>query len=208
MQKRTETFAGSRPVYTGSPAVEIGGFNLDESQHVPVGAVIPAGTLCVHNEATRSVKLVKTGKVKAIDSTKKKITLESDEFLCPIFAVGDKIAKAAGGTYADAITITAISDTNDAYVITMSGTITGLAVGDIIGEVVADGANSAFIPGAGIIATPRLVKENMETTLAVSLNTLQWSVFKRRVLPIMDSQLDATGSVLANNHNIRFTNAF
>lgn len=208
MRRRTENFAGSRPVFTGAPAVEIGGFNLDSSQNIPEGVCIPAGTLCVPNEATRSVKVVKTGRVKAIDSTKKKITLEADEYIAPIFAVGDKVAKAEGGAYSSAITINDVSDTEAGYVVTISAAITGLAVGDIIGEVVDGGdGNSAFIKATGITPTPRMVKSNVETTLAVSLTTLQWSVYMRRVLPVMDSQLDTTGSMLALNPNIRFTKA-
>lgn len=81
-------------MFTGSPYVEIGGYTVDtEKQNLVEGDVIPEGTLVAHNEATHKVVLVKTGKVKNIDSNDAKIVkLESNEFMNPNFAVGDKVA--------------------------------------------------------------------------------------------------------------------
>lgn len=209
MKTHKKSFAGSRPVFTVAPVVEIGGFTIDKTaQNLVVGDVIPEGTLVVHDETTRKVVLVKTGKVKAIDGTNAKIvTLESNDFMNPNFAVGDKVAKTAGGAYAEAITINAISDTDDGYVVTLSAAISGLAVGDVIGEVVKDGSNnSAFRVGTALTISPIEVKQE-EVVVDITANTGNGSCFIRRILPIHAAQLSSNGMFLTANPSIRFTNS-
>ena len=73
---------------------------------------------------------------------------------------GDKVAKAAGGAYASAISIVSVVDGDDGYVVTLSAAISGLAVGDVIGEVVKDGSNnSAFPVGTALTISPVEVKQ-------------------------------------------------
>jgi hypothetical protein len=53
MKRKTASFTGMRPIFTGSPSIVQGGFNLDvENQHFAVGDTVPAGTLaikvCIH----------------------------------------------------------------------------------------------------------------------------------------------------------------
>lgn len=175
MKTRKKSFAGTRPVFTVAPVVEIGGFTIDKAvQNLLLGDVIPEGTLVAINESTRKVTLVKTGKVKKIDSVDAKIvTLESNDFVNPNFAVGDKVAVVDGGAYASAITITKNEDGDDGYIITLSSTISGLAVGDILGEVAsvdcdvvcagvitADNTNKIYMvtPGLDIKAGDKLYK--------------------------------------------------
>ena len=156
MKTHKKSFAGSRPVFTVAPVVEIGGFTIDKTaQNLVVGDVIPEGTLVVHDETTRKVVLVKTGKVKAIDENDAKIvTLESNDFANPNFAPGDKVAKTAGGAYSGAISIVSVVDGDNGYIVTLSGAITGLAVGDVIGEVIKDGSNNqAFRVGTALSLT-------------------------------------------------------
>lgn len=209
MKTQKKSFAGTRPVFTVSPVVEIGGFSIDKTvQNLVVGDVIPEGTLVVHNEETRKVVLVKTGKVKAIDQSDAKIvTLESNDFVNPNFAVGDKVAKTAGGAYASAITIAAISDTDSGYVITLSGAIDGLAVGDVIGEVVKDASNnSAFRVGTALTISPVEVKSE-EILVDITANTGNGACFIRRILPIHSAQLDDNKMFLKANPSVRFTNS-
>lgn len=175
MKTHKKSFAGTRPVFTVSPVVEIGGFSVDKTaQNLVVGDVIPEGTLVVHDEITRKVLIVKTGKVKAIDQSDAKIvTLESNDFVNPNFAVGDKVAVADGGAYGSAITITSIEDGDNGYIVTLSGTISGLAVGDVIcelakvdsdvvvaGVITADNTNKIYMvtPGLDIKAGDKLYK--------------------------------------------------
>ena len=55
--KRTKiSFVGEKPIFTGSPQIVPGGFNLDrEKQRFSVGDIIPAGTLAIFDEVTRKV---------------------------------------------------------------------------------------------------------------------------------------------------------
>lgn len=181
MKRRTKSYDGSRPISTGALTREIGGFLLDQaSQNFVHGDVIPAGTLARRNEDTRKVLIVKTAKVKSIsEADAKVVTLESDAFLGPIFAVGDKVALVAGGTFASAVSISAISDTEAGYVITLSSTISGLAVDDVLQQVVsvdggavtagvitADNTNKVYMvnPGLDIKAGDKLYKGDVEST--------------------------------------------
>ena len=198
MKTRKKSFAGSRPVYTVSPVVEIGGYTIDKTkQNLVVGDVIPEGTLVVHDDETRKVVLVKTGKV----------TLESNDFMNPNFAPGDKVAKAAGGAYASAISIVSVVDGDDGYVVTLSAAISGLAVGDVIGEVVKDGSNnSAFPVGTALTISPVEVKQE-EILVDITANTGNGACFIRRILPIHAAQLSDNGMFLKANPSVRFTNS-
>ena len=187
MKRRTKSYEGSRPIATGSLTREVGGFLLDrESQNFVEGNVIPAGTLARRNENTRKVLIVKTAKVKAIDAEDAKIvTLESDAFLAPIFAVGEKVLKTVTGVsaYSDAPSIAAISDNDSGYVVTLSNSIAGLAVGDILVQVVsvdsvpvsagvitADNSNKIYMitPGLDIVAGDKLYKGEVGSSSLVS----------------------------------------
>jgi len=209
MKTLKKSFAGSRPVYTVSPVVEIGGYTIDKTkQNLVVGDVIPEGTLVVHDDETRKVVLVKTGKVKAIDSVDAKIvTLESNDFMNPNFAPGDKVAKAAGGAHASAISIVSVVDGDDGYVVTLSAAISGLAVGDVIGEVVKDSSNnSAFPVGTALTISPVEVKQE-EILVDITANTGNGACFIRRILPIHAAQLSDNGMFLKANPSVRFTNS-
>ena len=51
MKGTKASFVGSRPIFTGSPTIVPGGFNLDKtSQNFRVGDVIPAGKLDIYDE--------------------------------------------------------------------------------------------------------------------------------------------------------------
>lgn len=150
MKRKYNSFTGSRPVFTGSPSIVQGGFNLDvENERFNVGDSIPIGSVSTFNEQTRLVQVLKTAEVVDIDSDDNKIvSLKVAEFFKPFFCVGDKVAKegAISGTFADAAVITAINKTKNQYVITLDKAITGLAVGDTIEEVVS--ADSAEVVAA------------------------------------------------------------
>ena len=153
MKRKTASFTGMRPIFTGSPSIVQGGFNLDvEGQKFRVGDVVPAGTLAIFNETTRKVQVIKTAKVVEVDNeNNKKVTLYVDEFYAPCFAVGDSVLKvgAVTGTFTSAPTITAIdngnclNNTGNVYVVTLSAAITGLKAGDVLTEVVKDSSNNA-----------------------------------------------------------------
>ena len=219
MKRKTASFSGMRPIFTGSPSIVQGGFNLDvDGQKFRVGDVIPAGTLAIFNETTRKVQVIKTAKVVEIDSeNSKKVTLYVDEFFAPCFAVGDTVLKADAitGTFAAAPTITAIDNgkcldnTGNVYVITLSAAISGLKAGDVLVEVISDTSKNAAERGK---ANSVLFKEyevgEFETGVDVSADTMQYALYERRVPPIPASQKDSTGMFLSANPHVKLTQSY
>jgi hypothetical protein len=210
MKRKRTTFVGERPIFTGSPHIVEGGFNLDvENQNYNVGDTIPAGTLAIYDEQTRLVKLLKTAKVKAIDANDAKIvTLVKNDYCQPIFVVGDKVLSTVSGTYADAPSITKIEETDTGYVITLSAAITGLAVDNILVQVINSSDNAAIVGDANALTvTDTEVKED-ETGIDVTNDTMQYALLERRVLPIPTSQKDSTGMYLKGNVHIRLSQSY
>jgi len=210
-----KTYGGGRPVYTSSPLRVTGGFSLDTTaQGFNAGDIIPAGTLAVYDELTRKVKVLKTGKVKAIDEGDAKIvTLESSMHLRPIFKIGDQVLKTVTGLLASAPSITAITigADNGEYVITLSAAITGLAVGNVIVQVVADATtptNAALVgtANAAVIAPVEVNEGTNETGIDVTIDSGAGAWYVRRIPPILGTLM--TGNVLLANHNIKFTQSY
>ena len=213
MKRKTDSFTGSRPVFTGSPSIVPGGFNLDvTNQKFNVGDVIPIGTVAKFNEQTRLVQILKTAEVIDIDSDDTKIvSLKVAEFFKPVFCVGDKVAKAGAnsGTYANAISITAINKTKSTYVITLSAAISGLAVGDTLEEVVEDASHNAAERFTGNSVTIKDVEvDEFETAIDVCADTMQYALLERRVPKIPASQKDASGMALAGNPHVKLSQSY
>ena len=219
MKRKTASFTGKRPIFTGSPSIVQGGFNLDvEGQKFRVGDVVPAGTLAIFNETTRKVQVIKTAKVVEVDNeNNKKVTLYVDEFYAPCFAVGDSVLKvgAVTGTFASAPTITAIdngnclNNTGNVYVVTLSAAITGLKAGDVLTEVVKDSSNNAAERGkANSVLFREYEVSEFETGVDVSADTMQYALYERRVPPIPSSQKDSTGMFLSANPHVKLTQSY
>ena len=96
MKRKKASFTGSRPIFTGSPSIVPGGFNLDvANQSFKVGDTIPQGTVAKFDEQTRLVQILKTAEVVDVDTDDNKIvSLRVAEFFEPCFVVGAKVAKA------------------------------------------------------------------------------------------------------------------
>lgn len=219
MKRKTASFTGMRPIFTGSPSIVQGGFNLDvEGQKFRVGDVVPAGTLAIFNETTRKVQVIKTAKVVEVDNeNNKKVTLYIDEFYAPCFAVGDSVLKvgAVTGTFASAPTITAIdngnclNNTGNVYVVTLSAAITELKAGDVLTEVVKDSSNNAAERGkANSVLFREYEVSEFETGVDVSADTMQYALYERRVPPIPSSQKDSTGMFLSANPHVKLTQSY
>ena len=209
MKRKTALFTGTRPIFSGSPSIVPGGFNLDvANQHFAVGDVIPAGTLAIANEETRKVQIVRTATVVEIDAENtKKVTLRVDEFFAPCFAVGNKVLKAGAisGTFAAAPQITKIEKNGQSYVVTLSAAISGLAANDTIVEVVDNGGNAAEIGKANTVTIRDEEVSEFETSVDVTADTMQYALYERRVAPIPASQKDTTGSFLAANPHVKLS---
>lgn len=216
MKRKKYSFVGEKPIFTGSPQIVQGGFNLErEKQRFSVGDLIPIGTLAIFSELTRKVQIVKTAKVKAVDTEDAKvITLVSNAYCQPCFAVGDKLlrADAIAGTFADAPTIVSIEKPGVAdadYVITLSKEITGLAVDQILVEVIADAnANAAVIGEPNSLTIEEVTVREFETPIDVTEDTMQYAVMERRILPIPDSMKDSTKRYLKANPHIRLSQTY
>lgn len=219
MKRKTASFTGMRPIFTGSPSIVQGGFNLDvDGQKFRVGDVIPAGTLAIFNETTRKVQVIKTAKVVEVDSENtKKVTLYVDEFFAPCFAVGESVLKAGAvtGTFASAPTITAIdngnclNNTGNVYVVTLSAAISGLKAGDVLVEVVKDDSSNAAERGkANSVLFKEYEVSEFETAVDVSADTMQYALYERRVPPIPTSQKDSTGMFLSANPHVKLTQSY
>lgn len=209
MKRKTASFTGTRPIFSGSPSIVPGGFNLDvANQHFAVGDVIPAGTLAIANEETRKVQIVRTATVVEVDAEdNKKVTLRVDEFFAPCFAVGNKVLKAGAisGTFAAAPQITKIEKNGQSYVITLSAAISGLVANDTIVEVVNNGGNAAEIGKANTVTIRDEEVSEFETSVDVTADTMQYALYERRVAPIPASQKDTTGSFLAANPHVKLS---
>lgn len=211
MKTKRHSFGGEKPIFTGSPSIVPGGFNLDvEAQRFIVGSEISPGTLAIFDEQARKVKVVKTAKVKKVESDNKTIYLVANDTVEPCFAPGDSVLKAVAGTFADAPTISKVDrKSNGDYVVTLSKAITGLTAGDTIQEVVKDSSDNAAVIGdaTGVVYERTEVKED-ETPIDVCADTMQWAMYERRVNPIPASQKDATGQFLKANPHIRLSQSF
>ena len=184
--KRTKiSFVGEKPIFTGSPQIVPGGFNLDrEKQRFSVGDIIPAGTLAIFDEVTRKVQIVKTAKVQA---------------------------KSVSGTFEDAPSIVSIEKpgvSNAPYVITLSAEISGLAVDDVLVEVVESSTNAAVIGEPNSLTIEEVTVKEFETAIDVTEDTMQYAVMERRVLPIPDSMKDSTKRYLKANSHIRLSQTY
>lgn len=213
MKRKTASFVGTRPIFTGSPSIVMGGFNLDVTgQKFRVGDVIPAGTLVIRNEETRLVQVIKTAKVVEVDAENSKlVTLYVDEFYAPCFAEGEfvGIAGAAAVAIASAPTITAIEEKGNIYRITLSAAITGLKAGDVLVELVNDGNATTPKTKERGLANSTTIKDvvvsEFETAIDVTADTMQYALYERRVSPIPESQKDETGAFLKANPNVKLT---
>jgi hypothetical protein len=215
MRFKKKKFGGLRPICTASPGVGVaGGFNLDKSKvNYPVGATIPGGSLSQYDEVTRLVTVLKSARVLDIDSDNaKKVTLESDEFLSPIFCVGDKVVKTVSGKFSEAPAISKITSDGNGYVIELSVAISGLAVGDALFEVIKGATDVVVLPidapqGLSIAAEPMgTVVSEFEASLDVTTDTKGGYFYLRRIPPIPDQFI--SGVCLKTNPNIQFTNSF
>ena len=184
MKRKTASFTGTRPIFTGSPSIVQGGFNLDvANQAFAVGDVIPAGTLAIRDEAKRTVQIIKTAKVSEVDSEDTtKVSLYVDEFYKPCFAVGDLVL--VSGSAATAI---ASVPSIKAIETTAKSTERGKA-------------NSVTICDVEV--------DEFETSVDVSADTMQYAMYERRVPPIPASQKDATGAFLNANPHIKLTQSY
>lgn len=140
-------FGGGLVVFEGKPELLIGGFNFKMDDLPAVGDVLPCGTPVYCNEAAdaRSITPIITAEVIAVDGTT--VTLKDHGFGNVPFKVGATVAELPADLTSAASYYATISK-KEGNVLTLSGAITGLAVGDILVEVAADTKKVKAIPNA------------------------------------------------------------
>lgn len=196
MKRKTKSYGGTRPCSTQPPIMVVGGFTLDPAQkNLPVGAVVPWGTLASVNEATRLAKLIKSARVVAIGTDAIKVTLEADEFSKPLFTVGDTVQSDLSATLANSPSITAVATTEAGMEISLSKAITGLAVGSALFEVVADGTNVKLVaePNSitiGSYESAEVQEELADTQIDVTRDSGCGEIYARRVPPVPAKYLE------------------
>lgn len=196
MKRKTKSYGGTRPCSTQPPIMVVGGFTLDPAQkNLPVGAVVPWGTLASVNEATRLAKLIKSARVVAIGTDAQKVTLEADEFSKPLFTVGDTVQSDLSATLANSPSVTAVATTEAGMEISLSKAITGLAVGSALFEVVADDTNVKLVaePNSitiGSYESAEVQEELADTQIDVTRDSGCGEIYARRVPPVPAKYLE------------------
>jgi hypothetical protein len=202
MNFKKQSYGGGRPVFITPPHLVLGGFELDTTgQSLPVGTVIPAGTLAVCDESTRKVKLLKSARVIAISTADSKIvTVEHDEFLSNLFAVGDlvHIIPAVDPDPLVEVTVTAVNGGT----ITLSAEIPDLEVGDVITQIKKVDDAAAFIATFNCVVIAQVKVVEGINGIDVSKDA---ELYARRVLPVPLSLKEH--DMLEANPHIRYSNS-
>lgn len=140
-------FGGGLVVFEGKPELLIGGFNFNMDDLPAVGDVLPCGTPVYCDEASdaRSITPIITAEVIAVDGTA--VTLKDNGFGNVAFKVGSTVAELPADLTSAATAYATVSK-KEGNVLTLSGSVTGLAVGDILAEVDATTKKVKAIPNA------------------------------------------------------------
>lgn len=211
MKRSVRSFSGSRPVFTGAVSIVPGGYNLDKiNQSFAADAVIPEGSLAIVDETNRTVQIIKTAKVVAIDADDaKKVSLKVSEFYEPLFVAGEPVYKAGFSAnsvgWSNVPTISSVKRTDSSFDIVLSKAISGLVVGDTLEIVKKVSDYAAEIGIATRLTVSDVEVRDFETPIDVTADTLQYALYKNRVAPIPASQI--SGEYLAGNSHIRLTEA-
>ena len=136
--KFSKNFGGVRKCYEGKPTIAVGGFMCDPTLMPAYPNVMAAGTLVYADEQARTIVPLYTFKVKSVDSTNSKITIEKYEtgtiakVGMKLIAVGDDLTQSATNVY----TVSAIdSSADDVDVLTVDA-VTGVTEGAVLAECV------------------------------------------------------------------------
>ncbi|MBQ9652283.1 MAG: hypothetical protein IJV13_08775 [Prevotella sp.] len=136
--KFSKNFGGVRKCYEGKPTIAVGGFSCDPELMPAYPNVMAAGTLVYADEQARTIVPLYTFKVKSVDSTNSKITIEKYEtgtiakVGMKLIAVGDDLTQSTTNVY----TVSAIdSSADDVDVLTVDA-VTGVTEGTVLAECV------------------------------------------------------------------------
>lgn len=155
--KFSKNFGGVRKCYEGKPEIAVGGFMCDPALMPAYPNVMAAGTLVKYdeNKGVRSIVPLYTFKVKEVDSTNSKITVEKYEtgsiakVGMKLIVVGNDLTQSA--TYVH--TVSAVDSSNDDVDVLTVDVVTGVTAGAVLAE----GVSTTTGEGASAVTT-NLVK--------------------------------------------------
>lgn len=138
--KFSKNFGGVRKCYEGKPTIAVGGFSCDPELMPAYPNVMAAGTLVYADETAgvRSIVPLYTFKVKSVDSTNSKITIEKYETGTiakegmKLIVVGDDLTQSATNVY----TVSAIDSSADDVDVLTVDSVTGVTEGAVLAECV------------------------------------------------------------------------
>lgn len=136
--KFSKNFGGVRKCYEGKPTIAVGGFSCDPELMPAYPNVMAAGTLVYADEQARTIVPLYTFKVKSVDSTNSKITIEKYEtgtiakVGMKLIAVGDDLTQSATNVY----TVSAIDSSADDVDVLTVDSVTGVTGGAVLAECV------------------------------------------------------------------------
>ena len=134
--KFSKNFGGVRKCYEGKPTIAVGGFMCEPELMPAYPNVMAAGTLVYADEQARTIVPLYTFKVKAVDSTNSKITIEKFEtgttakVGMKLIVVGDDLSQSATNVY----TVSAIDSSEDDVDVLTVDAVTGITEGAVLAE--------------------------------------------------------------------------
>ena len=186
--KFSKNFGGVRKCYEGKPTVAVGGFSC-ETALLPVnGAVMAAGTPVYADEQARTIVPLYTFKVKSVDSTNSKITVEKYE-TGSVAKVGMKLLVVGNDLTAAATDVATISEidssASDVDVLTVDK-IAGATAGAVLAEAGAD-SKIKVIPNGLTYCDNVLDPDAYAIDIDYVWNCMEKPVLERRMPPITAS---------------------
>lgn len=186
--KFSKNFGGVRKCYEGKPTIAVGGFSC-ETALLPVnGAVMAAGTPVYADEQARTIVPLYTFKVKSVDSTNSKITVEKYE-TGSVAKVGMKLLVVGNDLTAAATDVATISEidssASDVDVLTVDK-VAGATAGAVLAEAGAD-SKIKVIPNGLTYCDNVLDPDAYAIDIDYVWNCMEKPVLERRMPPITAS---------------------
>lgn len=140
---------GVRKVFEGQVKLLVGGFAYDLKDLPAPGNVLPAGTPVQVDEQARTIKPLITFEVTKVESNKVYVKYYNEGVRVKVGTAVAKMPTSLTTAATSSATVNAIAVFDEETVeITLSGAISGLAVGDILVEVEAESKKVKAVPNA------------------------------------------------------------
>lgn len=184
----SKSFGGVRKCYEGKPTIAVGGFQIDTKLMPQNGAAMAAGTLVYADEQARTIVPLYTFRVKAVDSSKKTVTVEKFE-TGSIAKVGMKLLVVGADLSAAASKVATISaidaSAGDVDVLTVDD-VTGVTEGAVLAEA-GDDSKVKVVPNGLTYCDNVLDPDAYAMDVDYIWNCMEKPVLERRMPPLTAS---------------------